>query len=99
MHICLYLYSSSEIIPLGLSILPSKSHGLSAKNAKCDKTPFKLLIVGVQETPKTVQAIILALACLPGVEGKFLLLNIPSILNIRLGGSKLNLTRKRLAED
>lgn len=69
------------------------------KNAKCDKTPFKLLILGVQETPKAVQTIILALACLPEVEGKFLLSNIPSILNIRLGGSKLNLTQKLLAKD
>ena len=53
-----------------------------------------LLIRGIQETPETIQSIIVALGCLSWVEGNSLLLKTSWISGTGHGGFKLDLTWK-----
>lgn len=47
------------------------------RNTRQEKQSFELLVRIVQETPKTLQNIVITFGCLPEVEGKSLLLKTP----------------------
>lgn len=53
---------------------------------------LKLLVRGVQETTKTIKAIIVFLDCLPEVETKFLLPKPPHTLDTGFAGPEKDLT-------
>lgn len=60
-----------------------KNHRLSNKNPNAShrKSPFELLVRGLQETPKTTWVIVIALGFLPELEDKILLLKTLQTLN------------------
>lgn len=51
-----------------------KIYSLARKNpsTKHEKSPFEISVRGIQRTPKTIQAIAIALGSLPESEGKTL---------------------------
>lgn len=63
------------------------------------KSPLELLVRRVQETPKTVEAVAIALGRLTGPEGKTLFLKIPHMSDTGLSGSDLELTGNLIPED
>lgn len=75
----------------------SNSHRISSKilSVRHVKPPYKLLIMGIQETPKTMDAIAIVLHYLSELEVKSLLLMVPYDFDRELGEIELVLTDLR----
>lgn len=57
-----------------------------------DLGTFKLLVLGIQESPKTRQVIAIGFGYFQELEGKMLLLKTPHTLDTGTGGIELELT-------
>ena len=80
MHAYMYVYTHrlNEVIPLGLTMLPSISN--KSFSTWHEIPPFGLSARVFQKTTKTTWTIAVVFSCLPDAEGKPLLLKPPHIL-------------------
>lgn len=88
MSICSYMQRQfNKVVGLGAISHPLRS---VEHITKTPMTCIELLTQGAQETPKTIQVIIVAPDCFPELDSKNLLLNTPHTLDMGLEESNWN---------